>query len=117
MTSFVCGLRRISVAVLIGAALALVAECGGPLAAAAGAITVVVGEKLQNYDPTNFQPRATFQVLQNIYDTLVLRLPDTKIAPSLATSWTRDDATHYTFRLRPGVKFHDGSPFTSADVK
>jgi peptide/nickel transport system substrate-binding protein len=87
------------------------------MASAAETVVVAVGEKLQNYDPTNFQPRATFHVLANIFDMLVFRLPDTKIAPGLAASWSRDDATHWTFKLRPNVRFHDGSMFSAEDVK
>ena len=43
--------------------------------------------------------------------------PD-KIVPELAESWAwNDDKTRLTFKLRQGVKWHDGRPFTSADVK
>ncbi len=82
-----------------------------------GTVTVVVREKLQNYDPTNYQPRATEHVLATIFDELVARIPNTQIVPALAESWTQDDPTHWTFRLRKGVTFHDGSPFTGEDVK
>jgi peptide/nickel transport system substrate-binding protein len=55
-----------------------------------------------------------------IYNTLVQFDPHdhTKIAGGLATSWTvSDDYLSYTFTIQEGVKFHDGSELTSADVK
>src|SRR5262249_14712075 len=52
-----------------------------------------------------------------IYDYLVEALPDRTIAPNLATDWKiSDDGLTYTFNLQQGVKFHDGSDFTSKDV-
>jgi peptide/nickel transport system substrate-binding protein len=52
-----------------------------------------------------------------VYDYLVEVLPDSTIGPNLATEWTiSDDGLSYTFSLAQGVTFHDGSPFTSADV-
>lgn len=52
-----------------------------------------------------------------IYDYLVEVLPDSSLAPNLATEWTiSDDGLTYTFTLQEGVTFHDGSPFTAADV-
>jgi len=54
---------------------------------------------------------------RSIYDFLVDVRPDSSIAPNLATSWDiSDDGLTYTFHLQQGVTFHDGSPFTSADV-
>src|SRR4030095_15756026 len=53
----------------------------------------------------------------NLYDHLVSRRRDNKLYPSLALSWTAAQATVWQFKLRPGVKFHNGDPFTSADVK
>ncbi|MEA4912062.1 MAG: ABC transporter substrate-binding protein [Oscillospiraceae bacterium] len=53
----------------------------------------------------------------NIYDTLIFEEPDGTLVPCLAESWTYNDAgDEITFNLRKGVKFHDGSDFTSADV-
>ena len=41
-----------------------------------------------------------------------------KVVPDLAQSWTAaPDGLSYTFKIRSGVKFHDGSPLTSADIK
>ncbi len=54
---------------------------------------------------------------QLVYENLVLRMPDLSLRPMLATSWEpNDDLTSYTFHLREGVKFHNGSGFTAADV-
>lgn len=53
-----------------------------------------------------------------IFDGLVRFGPDSVPQPELATSWeVRDDGKEIRFHLRPGVKWHDGVPFTSADVK
>ncbi|MCA3600292.1 MAG: ABC transporter substrate-binding protein [Methylobacterium sp.] len=52
-----------------------------------------------------------------IYSGLTRLDPNMTPQPELATSWTAaPDAKAFTFRLRPGVTFHDGSPFTAADV-
>jgi peptide/nickel transport system substrate-binding protein len=55
----------------------------------------------------------SFQVM----DPLVLRDEDGKIMPGLATEWRTVDDRTWRFRLREGVRFHDGTPFTAADVK
>jgi peptide/nickel transport system substrate-binding protein len=53
------------------------------------------------------------------YEQLLRVAPDgNTVEPALATEWSvSDDGLHYTFNLREGVKFHDGTDFTSADVK
>jgi peptide/nickel transport system substrate-binding protein len=73
--------------------------------------------------PDQFDPHATtaypsFQVLENVYDTLVVpNAEDLTMEPSLAESWeTSEDGLTWTFTLREGVTFHDGSEFDSADV-
>src|SRR4029453_10727658 len=53
----------------------------------------------------------------NLYDHLVSRRRDNKLYPSLALSWSSVQPPLWQFKLRPGVKFHNGDPFTSADVK
>jgi peptide/nickel transport system substrate-binding protein len=53
-----------------------------------------------------------------VFDQHVPQNSETSIVPDLATSWAwNDDHTAITFKLRDGVKWHDGKPFTSADVK
>lgn len=72
--------------------------------------------------PTNLDPRigmdAQSQHLDGlIYDGLVQLDSRMNIVPDLAERWETPDPRTYVFRLRHGVKFHDGRAFTSADVK
>jgi len=53
----------------------------------------------------------------NLFDNLTSRHPDGKLYPGLATEWKLSGQTTWTFKLRSGVKFHNGDPFTSADAK
>ena len=58
------------------------------------------------------------QVATKVYDGLLEYDSDTNALPSLAESWeVGDGGTSITFKLREGVKWHDGEPFTSADVQ
>ncbi|CAH0279418.1 ABC transporter substrate-binding protein [Roseomonas sp. CECT 9278] len=67
-------------------------------------------------DPHWLLNLANTGALRNIYDTLVARDAEMKLVPGLAESWRVVDDTTWEFRLRPGVRFHDGAPLTSADV-
>ncbi|MFQ5896074.1 MAG: ABC transporter substrate-binding protein [Nitrospinota bacterium] len=65
-------------------------------------------------------PLAVQQALAGVYSGLLQYSPQdpSKIIPDLATSYdVSDGGTVYTFHLRKGVKWHDGKPFTAADVK
>ncbi|MFK7697403.1 ABC transporter substrate-binding protein [Paenibacillus sp. HJGM_3] len=60
----------------------------------------------------------TTRVMRNLYDSLVVELPDHTFKPWLATSWElSEDKKSYTFHLRKDVKFHDGTPFNAEAVK
>ncbi len=73
-------------------------------------------------DPTYLDPALvsdgeSFRVTEQIFQSLVELKPGaTTIRPSLATKWTSKNAKDWTFTLRKGVKFHDGTPFNSAAV-
>jgi peptide/nickel transport system substrate-binding protein len=74
-------------------------------------------------EPSGFDPHinASSELgipLRSVYDTLVYRSPDDKsFVPGLATAWqTAPDGLSYTFTLRQGVTFHDGTPFNAAAV-
>lgn len=72
--------------------------------------------------PTNLDPRfATDGQSQRLdgllFSSLVERDAQMNIQGDLAESWATPDSLTYIFHLRPNIKFHDGSPLTSADVK
>jgi len=52
----------------------------------------------------------------NMYEPLVRRDKDLKLEPALATEWSQPQPDVWRFKLRPGVTFHDGTPFTADDV-
>jgi peptide/nickel transport system substrate-binding protein len=69
-------------------------------------------EVLGPASPTRF-----FPAIALLYNRLVRLDEQGRPTPDLATSWEADaSATRWTFRLRQGVRFHDGTPFTAADV-
>jgi peptide/nickel transport system substrate-binding protein len=70
-------------------------------------------------DPTGGAASSIAEVtLYNIYETLTKIHPDGTVTPLLAESWeVSPDLTTYTFRLRKGVKFRNGEPFTAHTVK
>ncbi len=70
------------------------------------------GEDSKTLDPINAETGESVKVILNLYDMLVAFADETMdIEPSLATSWeTSDDGLTWTFHLREGVRFHDGTP-------
>jgi len=70
----------------------------------------------QTMDPYSQNENLTNNINWHVYDTLVMRDRQLKLIPGLATSWEQINPTTWRFKLRPGVKFHDGSPFTADDV-
>ncbi|MGZ8814212.1 MAG: ABC transporter substrate-binding protein, partial [Mycobacterium sp.] len=79
-------------------------------------IAAIAGEPDQ-LDPHKTSAYFSFEVLENVYDTLVEPDANLEMKPALAESWTvSPDQLSWTFHLRSGVTFHDGSPFTADDV-
>lgn len=87
-----------------------------------GIFTVAYPTSFPDLDPaTSFSNDGA--VLANVYETLTRYIPggegeEARVAPLLAESWeTGADGLSWTFRLRPGVKFHDGGDLTAEAVK
>jgi peptide/nickel transport system substrate-binding protein len=84
-----------------------------------GADTLVVGlrsDRILSLDPANYRDRETETVIRNMFDGLVTRTHDGRVVPELAVSWETPNDTTFIFRLRQGVRFHNGDPMTADDV-
>lgn len=110
---------------LIGIVVALVtvvlaAVPSGALAAPEGQIVIAQGGDPSTLDPHMHAENFTFAVVHNVFDHLVRRfVKDGQLAhePGLATSWTAVSPTTWEFKLRRGVKFHNGEDFDAEAVK
>jgi len=105
-------LHRRLVVMLIVAATALAV----PLLALAADLTIGIGADVTAIDPHFHNVTPNNNVAAHIFDYLVLRDERQKPIPGLAESWKTIDPLTWEFKLRKGVKFHDGSDFTAADV-
>jgi len=110
-----------AVGAVVAAALLLGAGQPSSAQAPAGEVTVSFHVTLAPtwFDPSTAPPQITpFGVLYALHDALVRPLPGQKMANSLAESWTESpDGLVYEFKLRRGLKFHNGDPVTTDDVK
>jgi peptide/nickel transport system substrate-binding protein len=75
------------------------------------------GGDVSKFDPHFSTSSQDIRVSFNLFDNLTSRHPDGKLYPALATDWKLEGQTTWRFKLRQGVKFHNGDPFTSADAK
>lgn len=92
-----------------------------PLAAQAQKDTLSLGMSVEppHLDPSAGAAGSIREVTYaNVYEGLTRIDRNGRVQPALAESWTRsDDGLRYSFRLRGGVKFHDGTDFDASDVK
>jgi peptide/nickel transport system substrate-binding protein len=81
-------------------------------------IVYALQSDIDNWDPPNSVLREAIILGYHVFDHLAARDVKTgKVGPSLATSWRAVDDTTWEVKLRQGVKFHDGAPFSAKDVK
>jgi peptide/nickel transport system substrate-binding protein len=84
--------------------------------AAAQTLTIGVRAGPESIDPHYTATGTHAETLKHVFDTLVWSGDKLQLEPRLAESWTQTDPTTWEFKLRKGVKFHDGSDFTAEDV-
>ena len=99
---------RLIAAAALAAALALPAHAANLVLGLSADVTAI-DPHYHNLTPNN-------NVAQHLFDYLVLRNEKSQAIPGLATEWKAVEPTVWEFKLRRGVKFHDGSDFTAADV-
>jgi peptide/nickel transport system substrate-binding protein len=112
------------VALLGGGATALLSGCGGGGGGSGGSggqLAIGLFAEPDSLDPATMHLLPSYQVTSSIYDQLLWRIagqPPGSFLPGLATSYNVSaDGKSYTFKLRKGVTFHDGTPFNAAAVK
>jgi peptide/nickel transport system substrate-binding protein len=99
------------------------AAFGGPVLAqpkprGGGTLTYAAGSATQTLDPQFITDVTTFRAVGTMYEALTRQDENGKVGPGLALSWSvAPDQRTWTFKLRPNVSFHDGSPFNAQAVK
>jgi peptide/nickel transport system substrate-binding protein len=104
---------RFSLRLAAAAALAFVTAGS----AASQTLTIGVRAGPESIDPHYTSTGTHAETLKHVFDTLVWAGNNLELQPRLAESWTPVGETIWEFKLRHGVKFHDGSDFTASDVK
>ena len=125
MTNAIPRHRPLSAVVALGILVGTVLLATAPVAAQdtprrGGVLLAAIGADAPSLDPHQEQTFATLQPVAPLYSTLLqidpYRYPN--VIGDVASEWTiAPDGLTYTFKLHPGIRFHDGSPLTAVDVK
>lgn len=83
---------------------------------AARELTIAYANRVTAVDPHFHYSAANIAMSRHFFDPLILQDEEQGLRPGLALSWTALDDRTWELRLRPGVRFHDGSEFTAEDV-
>ena len=94
-----------------------VASAGFGQQAARGRVVIAQGVDPRSMNPLEDNVGPASNVYYHIFDALVHRGQDMRPTPALAVSWKNIDPLTWEFKLRQGVKFHNGEDFTADDVK
>ncbi len=100
----------------LGASAFLALAAALSLPAQAADLRMALSSSPSAMDPHFHNLGANLNVAANMFDTLVRMDADSRLQPALAASWKVIDPTTWEFKLRDGVRFHDGTPLTADDV-
>jgi peptide/nickel transport system substrate-binding protein len=104
--------------VVVLVALLLALPLAGQTYAAPAKVTLTLGvdQEIVGLDPNKVTAFSSFRRIDLLYNKLVTYDANLHIVGDLASSWDTPDNRTYVFHLRPGVRFHDGTPLTADDV-
>ena len=105
---------KLMLSVLIVAMTMVISNVG--ITAQAETLTIGLGSEPTSIDPHYHNLGPNNQMAQHIFSRLVEQDEKQRLTPGLAVSWKPIDKTTWEFKLRKGVKFHDGSDFNADDV-
>jgi peptide/nickel transport system substrate-binding protein len=109
--------RAVRSAGMLGSALCLAALVGVPVnASCAAELRIGLASTVSSVDPQYHMIWANVALSTHLFEHLTTQDDQQRITPGLALSWRTVADDEWEFKLRPGVKFHDGSDFTAADV-
>jgi peptide/nickel transport system substrate-binding protein len=115
-TTAAAGATTAAAGATTAAASATTAAAAGAPAKTGGILKVGVSQDAVGFDPHLTNATASYRVLENVYSGLLRFNEKLEITPDLATEYTQTDPTTYTFKLRKGVKFHNGREVKASDV-
>ena len=100
---------------LVGLATAALFTTAAPMALAQD-FKLAMSSPPTSLDPHFYNLFPNLNVSDHVFETMVTMNPDSQVTPALAESWTLVNNLTWEFKLRKGVKFHDGSEMTADDV-
>jgi peptide/nickel transport system substrate-binding protein len=100
----------------VAAVTALLVLFPAALSVCAAELRIGLAADVSSLDPHYLNIAPNIALSSHLFDTLVAVSADGRLVPGLAASWRTLDATTWEFKLRPGVKFHDGRELTADDV-
>src|SRR5215467_5163316 len=95
----------------------LASACTTQTSADPGVVNIALDQTPDNLDPRIGQNAASQRLDSLIFNSLVKKNERSELIPDLALRWDLPDPTTYVFHLRDDVRFHDGRPLTSKDVR
>ncbi|HQN09241.1 MAG TPA: ABC transporter substrate-binding protein, partial [Thermoanaerobaculia bacterium] len=104
--------RRVLAALGLAFGVLVAGACRKPVPVA----RVAIHSAPLSFDPHLQNEIVTAAVLANLYDGLTEFDRESRLVPALAAEWTNPDERTWVFRLRKGVRFHDGRDLAAADV-